>query len=242
MDVITPPAPESGRSPQQLFPGLWLFAPNRDTQGGSSWYLETENQALLIDCPALTQANLAFLEERRQRSGWIVLTGRDGHGRCRRLQESLGWPVLVQEQEAYLLPGLLRLESFALDHQLAEGVGLLWTPGPSPGACVVHVRMAGGDGLFCGRLLVPLAPGRLGPLRHRRCFHWSRQLESVERLRRWLPAGSPEWVATGAGLGALRGEKIVAAGSLMLRELDLEGLRRASEGSPGSPSTMTDFF
>ncbi|MFN5117826.1 MAG: hypothetical protein ACK5JJ_06970, partial [Cyanobacteriota bacterium] len=137
-------------------------------------------------------------------TGRIVLTGRDGHGRCRRLQEALGWPVLVQEQEAYLLPGMASLETFAEEHHPA--------------------------------------PGRLGPLRHRRSFHWSRQLESVERLRRWLPAGSPEWVATGAGLGALRGEKLVAAASQMLRELDLEELRRASEAPLGAPSTMTDFL
>ncbi|MFO0076428.1 MAG: MBL fold metallo-hydrolase [Cyanobacteriota bacterium] len=220
-----------------------MFPPNPRTHGGSSWFLETRGGGLLVDTPPDSEATFAFLEARAQASpGWIVLLGRDGHGSCRRVQERMGWPVLVQEQEAYLLPGLPRLESFARDHQLAEGVDLLWTPGPSPGACVVHVRRAGWDGLFCGRLLVPLAPGRLGPLRHRRSFHWSRQLESVERLRRWLPAGSPEWVATGAGLGALRGEKLVAAASQMLRELDLEELRRASEAPLGAPSTMTDFL
>jgi glyoxylase-like metal-dependent hydrolase (beta-lactamase superfamily II) len=225
---------EPGRPPQPVRPDLFLFAPNRDSQGGSAWWLELADRDLLIDVPALSEANLAFLRQRAARRGaaapppWIVLTGREGHGRCRRLQQALGWPVLVQEQEAYLLPGVAPLHTFAAEHQLAEGVRLLWTPGPSPGACVLHVRVAAGgaaaavDGLFCGRLLVPLGPGRLGPLISRRTFHGPRQLRSLERLRDWLPAGSPDWIASGAGLGALRGEKLVAQGAALLAGIDLD--------------------
>jgi hypothetical protein len=86
---------------------------------------------------------------------------------------------------------------------------------------VVHVRepASGVDGLFCGRLLVPLAPGRVGPLPGRRTFHAPRQLRSLARLVQWLPAGSPEWIASGAGLGALRGEKLVERGSVLLAQL-----------------------
>ncbi len=237
--------PEEGRPPQSVQAGLWLFAPNRDTQGGSSWLCEVGDGDLLIDVPAFTRANLEMLQQRcRQRSGWIVLTGRDGHGRCRRWQEALGWPVLVQEQEAYLLPGVALLTSFADRFELLKGVRLLWTPGPSPGSCVVHVHLDGPgatagsgaepagtadssadgaplDGLFCGRLLVPLAPQRLAPLRRRSCFHWSRQLRSVEQLRQWLPSGCPDWIASGAGLGALQGEKLVRSGAAQLAGLDL---------------------
>ena len=235
--AVTGLAIEEGRPPQSVQAGLWLFAPNRDTQGGSAWLCEVGTGDLLIDLPAFTQANLEMLQERcRHRGGWIVLTGRDGHGRCRRWQEALGWPVLVQEQEAYLLPGVALLTTFAMDWTLSQGVRLLWTPGPSPGACVVHVRLAadaistgssvaagGGlvDGLFCGRLLVPLAPRQLAPLRRRSCFHWPRQLRSVEKLRQWLPSGSPDWIASGAGLGALQGEKLVSAGADVLARLDL---------------------
>lgn len=223
-----PPAPpESGRPPLPVRPGLFLFAPNRDSQGGSAWWLELEEVDLLIDAPALNEANLSFLRGRVARRGggaappWIVLTGRDGHGRCRRLQQALGWPVLVQEQEAYLLPGVESLHSFAAEHVLVEGVRLLWTPGPSPGACVLHAQepASGVDGLFCGRLLVPLAPGRLGPLSGRRTFHAPRQRRSLAQLARWLPAGSPAWIASGAGLGALRGEKLVEPAAALLAEL-----------------------
>ena len=224
-----------------MLPNLWLFAPNRDSQGGSAWWLELAHLDLLIDVPALTAANLAFLRQRSQRRGggarppWIVLTGRHGHGRCLALQRQLGWPVLVQEQEAYLLPGLEALRSFADHHALSAGVRLLWTPGPSPGACVLHVRASSGlDGLFCGRLLVPLAPGRLAPLRTRLTFHWPRQLRSLERLRHWLPPGSPSWIASAAALGALRGERLVEGGARLLAELDLEAFRDAPAG-PAEP-------
>jgi glyoxylase-like metal-dependent hydrolase (beta-lactamase superfamily II) len=232
---------EEGRPPLQVRPGLWLFAPSRDSQGGSTWLLEAAEADLLIDCPAYTRANLVFLAGRARHRGrdagpapaWILLTGRGGHGRCRRLQQALGWPVLVQEQEAYLLPGVEPLHTFAAEHRLGEGVRLLWTPGPSPGACVVHVSPAGAagdDALFCGRLLVPVAPARLAPLRQRGTFHWGRQLQSLERLRRWLPAGSPDWIATGAGLGALRGPKLVEEGAHQLASLDLEALTLQTPG------------
>jgi len=225
--ALGPVAPEPGRPPQAVAPGLWLFAPNRDTQGGSAWLLEGHQQDLLIDCPALSEANLLFLGDRVRagRSGWIVLTGREGHGRCRRLQERLGWPVVVQEQEAYLLPGVDPLHTFAQEWQLGPGLQLLWTPGPGPGSSVLHVAAgaaAAGDGLFCGRLLVPVAPGLLAPLRSRRTFHWSRQLRSLEWLRQRLPAGSPGWIASGAALGALRGGRLVPAGAQLLAGLSLD--------------------
>jgi glyoxylase-like metal-dependent hydrolase (beta-lactamase superfamily II) len=218
---------ESGRPARQVRQGLWLFAPNRDTQGGSSWLLEGAEGDLLIDCPAWTQANLDLLRSRAG-GGTIVLTSREGHGRTRRFQEALGWPVLVQEQEAYLLPGVRQLRSFAQEHQLADGVRLLWTPGPTPGSCVLHHTAGGRDGLFCGRLLQPLAAGVLAPLRQRRTFHWPRQLASVQRLRQWLPAGSPAWIACGGGLGALRGEVLVGDGSGVLAGLDLVQLADAA--------------
>ena len=199
---------ESGRPPQQLRDDLWLFPPNRDCQGGSSWWLEADPEPVLIDCPPLTEATLtALCRLAGSRTPRILLTSREGHGRLRRLQERLGWPVLVQEQEAYLLPNVSALDTFAADHVTASGLRLLWTPGPTPGSCVVHAPAA--DLLFCGRLLTPLAPGRLGPLRHGRTFHWPRQLGSLQRLRGWIPSDARPQLASGAGLGALRGERLV---------------------------------
>ena len=92
LDAAPPdPAPlEPGRPPQPVLPGLHLFAPNRECQGGSAWWLELRDGDLLIDVPALSEANIAFLRERAARRGdgaappWIVLTGRDGHGQIGR--------------------------------------------------------------------------------------------------------------------------------------------------------------
>jgi len=232
--MLSDPPSDQGRPPQAVREGLWLFAPNRDSQGGSAWWLEQPgpegSRGLLIDAPAFTQANLQFL--RAQGPGWIVLTGREGHGRTRRLQEALGWPVLVQEQEAYLVPGLQRLHTFGAEHVLTPGARLLWTPGPSPGACVLLAREVdpAGSLLFCGRLLSPLAPGLAGPLRTSRSFHWGRWLRSLERLRAWLPADAPAWLASGAGLGALRGDKLVPQGRQVIEGLDLQALAGQSAG------------
>jgi glyoxylase-like metal-dependent hydrolase (beta-lactamase superfamily II) len=220
--VLQQPEAEPGRPPREVRPGLWLFAPNRDSRGGSSWLLARPEGDLLIDCPGLTRANLAFLGQRR--GGTIVLTGRDGHGRCRRIQEACPWPVVVQEQEAYLLPEVRELVLFGSEHWLAPGLGLLWTPGPSPGSCVLHARGSWGDLLFCGRLLLPLRPAALAPLRTPGCFHWPRQLASLGKLRDWLPAGSPATIACGGALGALQGDVLVDNGAALLAALDLVGL------------------
>jgi hypothetical protein len=148
--------------------------------------------------------------------------------------------VLVQEQEAYLLPGVKGLETFGLEHALAPGLRLLWTPGPSPGACVLHAFGADvvaaddgadeGGGLFCGRLLVPVAPGRLEPRRSRRTFHWPRQIASLRALRAWLPAGTPGWIASGAGLGALRGESLVGSAEALLADLEKQAEMLLAQG------------
>ena len=221
----------AGRPPKPVHEGLWLFAPSRDSQGGSAWWLEQQSGGgVLIDCPAFNEANLAFLQS--QPSGRIVLTGREGHGRLRRFQEALGWPVHVQEQEAYLLPGAQHLISFAAEADLAPGLRLLWTPGPTPGAAVLLAEglPALESILFCGRLLSPVAPGQAAPLRTRRSFHWARWLRSIERLRGWLPADQPHWLASGAGLGALRGEVLVPSARRVIDQLNLEDLARQAAG------------
>ena len=162
-------------------------------------------EPVLIDCPPLTQATLEALRGLAHgRCARILLTSREGHGRLRRLQERMQWPVLVQEQEAYLLPGVQQLETFSEETATLSGLRLLWTPGPTPGHAVVHAPVPV-NVLFCGRLLVPVAKDQLAPLQHRRTFHWPRQQRSLHQLRRWLASEAPPELASGAGLGALRG-------------------------------------
>ena len=158
---------EEGRPPLPVGPGLWLFAPSRESQGGSAWLLASEEGDLLIDCPGYTRANLRFLAGRTCRPGagrpWIVLTGRDGHGRCRRLQQALSWPVLVQEQEAYLLPGVESLHTFAAEHRLGgRGAVAVDTGALSRG--LRGARGPGGSGRPGRAVLRPVAgSGGAGP-------------------------------------------------------------------------------
>ena len=61
-------------------------------------------------------------------------------------------------------------------------------------------------------------------------FHASRQQRSVGRLRTWLQPGQPAQIACAAGLGVLRGVKLVERGNvaidtLMARELSVEPLK-----------------
>ena len=200
---------EPGRPPLQIRPDLWVFPPNRDCRGGSSWWLDVGPEPVLIDCPPLSEATFAALRDLSQgRCARILLTSREGHGRLRRLQERMPWPVLVQEQEAYLLPNLQSLDTFAEAFTTLSGLQLLWTPGPTPGSCVL-LAPPPANLLFCGRLLTPLGPGCLGPIRQARTFHWFRQLASVSRLRDWIPAETSPELASGAALGALKGESLV---------------------------------
>ena len=199
---------EPGRPPVQIRPDLWLFPPNRDCRGGSSWWLDVDPEPVLIDCPPLSEATLDALRELAQgRCARILLTSREGHGRLRGLQQRMQWPVLVQEQEAYLLPGVEQLETFSEETVTPSGLRLLWTPGPTPGHAVVHAPLPV-NVLFCGRLLVPVAKDQLAPLQHRRTFHWPRQQHSLRQLCRWLPSEAAPALASGTGLGALRGNHL----------------------------------
>jgi hypothetical protein len=42
MSTMVPGPTDAGRQPQEVQAGLWLFAPSRDSQGGSAWWLELE--------------------------------------------------------------------------------------------------------------------------------------------------------------------------------------------------------
>ena len=84
--------------------------------------------------------------------------------------------------------------------------------------------MNGAPLLFCGRLLSPVAEGQARPLRTRRSFHWGRWLRSLEALKDWLPSSAPVALASGAGLGALRGEALIADAQKQLEALDWAAL------------------
>jgi hypothetical protein len=73
--------------------------------------------------------------------------------------------------------------------------------------------------LFCGRLLWPRGLEDVEMRISDSTFHASRQQRSVGRLRTWLIAGQPAQIACAAGLGVLRGAKLVERGSVAIDTL-----------------------
>lgn len=178
---------------------IFAFPPNRETLGGTA-YLLRETQTILIDCPAWHATNQNFLAA--QGVDWLFLTHRGAIAQVKEIQQTLNCRVLIQEQEAYLLPGLT-LTTFLQDYALTPHSRALWTPGHSPGSACLYYSGWGGV-LFSGRHLLPDPQGQLMPLRTAKTFHWRRQLRSTHRLLHQFSATTLQHVCPGANQGFLR--------------------------------------
>lgn len=186
-------------------PIVWAFPPNRDTLGATA-YLIVEEVNILVDCPAWDEANQQFLQAQGG-VDWLFLTHRGGMGKVREIQQALGCQVLVQEQEAYLLPGLT-VTPFHRAFTLTPHSRVIWTPGHSPGASCLYYDGFGGI-LFTGRHLLPDPQGHLQPLKTAKTFHWRRQLQSVQCLQETFSAETLQVICPGANTGFLRGKLAV---------------------------------
>jgi glyoxylase-like metal-dependent hydrolase (beta-lactamase superfamily II) len=179
---------------------VFAFPPNRETLGGTA-YLIVEEVNILVDCPSWNTDNQAFLEAQGG-VDWLVITHRGGLGNGRAIQAAWRCPIVVQEQEAYLLPGLT-LTPFHHNLTLSAQSRVFWTPGHSPGsACLYHQGFGGV--LFSGRHLLPSPEGDFGPLRTSKTFHWPRQQQSVQRLLAEFTPDTLQKVCPGAHTGFLR--------------------------------------
>lgn len=197
------------------------FPPNRDTLGATA-YLIVENQTnFLIDCPAWDQENQQFLQEQGGVS-WLIITHRGGIGKVKEIQAAFGCQVLIQEQEAYLLPDL-EVKTFHREFNLTPQTQVIWTPGHSPGSSCVYSSVQGGV-LFSGRHLLPNQQGLPVPLRTSKTFHWWRQLRSVAMLRDRFSPNTLNYLCPGANTGFLRGKRIIEPAYQHLAALDLEAM------------------
>ena len=195
--------------PNQLNEWLWVFSPNKNSFSTTSWWLDCGTEPVLIDCPALTSSNLSTLKKLSEgKTPKIILTNRKAHSSVSELKEALGCKVLIQEQEAYLLPQLNGLETFQDEINTVSGLKLLWTPGPTPGSCIVFAPEPW-NVLFCGRLLIPVKFGELASIRHETTFHWAMQQKSLTKLRDWLPREANPQLASGANLSLLMPEVLL---------------------------------
>lgn len=207
--------------PRSIFPTLLAFPPNRDILGGTAYLILETSGNILIDCPAWESTNQAFLEKVGG-VRWLFLTHRGAIGKVKEIQQTFGCEVVIQEQEAYLLPGL-QLTPFQHELTLSSTSQVLWTPGHSPGSACLYYSQYGGV-LFTGRHLLPNQQGRVIPLRLAKTFHWRRQIDSIGKLRDRFSSTTLSHLCPGANTGFLRGARTIDRAYEQLLALDLESL------------------
>lgn len=128
--------------PQSSATPIFAFPPNRDTLGGTSYLIVEKDGNLLIDCPAWDENTRSFLASQNGVAK-LLITHRGGMGKVREIQEAFGCDVIVQEQEAYLLPNVT-VTAFHEQFAIAPQIQMIWTSGHSPGSsCVYHPACGG---------------------------------------------------------------------------------------------------
>ena len=213
----------SYKSPRQILPGIFAFAPNRDTLGATSYFIVDKNRNILLDCPAWNEINQEFIEAQGGVSQ-LVITHRGGIGnQVKEMQANLNCRVVIQEQEAYLLPEV-KVDSFGDSLTLGADVELIWTPGHSPGSTCLYRKQEGGI-LFTGRHLLPKSPTEVTPLRTAKTFHWWRQLNNIAKLRDRFTENTLQYILPGANTGYLRGKGYIDHAYQQLQVLDIAALR-----------------
>lgn len=212
----------SPKLPQAVWNNIFAFPPNRDTLGGTA-YLIVENSLanILIDCPVWDEVNQKFLQSVGGVQ-WLFLSHRSGIGKTREIQETFGCEVLIQEQEAYLLPGL-KVTTFQQEFTLTTFAKAIWTPGHSPGSSCLYYTSEGGV-LFSGRHLLPNQLGEPVPLRTAKTFHWPRQLKSVQLMLDRFTPETLQYICPGANTGFLRGKRVIEQAYQKVASLDLTAL------------------
>jgi glyoxylase-like metal-dependent hydrolase (beta-lactamase superfamily II) len=193
-----------GKLPTEILPNIFAFPPNRDTLGGTAYAIVTSAGNILVDSPAWNDVNQQFIADLGGVK-WLAITHRGGIGKATTIATQLGCEVIIQEQEAYLLPEL-KLTTFQHKFNLNDSIHAIWTPGHSPGSACIYYSGAGGV-LFTGRHLLPNQSGEPVPLRTSKTFHWTRQLRSVDAIWQQFPARQPlGYICPGANTGLLRGK------------------------------------
>ena len=216
------------KPPRSILPGIFAFAPNRDTLGATAYLIVDKSGNILLDCPIWNEINQEFLLANGGVSR-LIITHRGGIGQqVQQMQKTLDCEILIQEQEAYLLPEV-KVNSFAEQLSLGDNVELIWTPGHSPGSSCLYWQEHGGV-LFSGRHLLPKSSSEIVPLRTAKTFHWWRQLNSVAKLRDRFDADTLKYIIPGANTGYLRGKGYIDRAYQCLTALDLASLRTGDWG------------
>lgn len=211
--------PSFSKPPRSIWENIFAFSPNRDTLGATSYFIVDNQANILIDSPSWDETTAEFLQERGGVK-WLFITHRGGIGKAEKIQQALGCDILIQEQEAYLLPES-RLVTFQYEQELSDRSVVFWTPGHSPGSSCLYYSGYGGI-LFAGRHLLPNLQGQPLPLRTAKTFHWPRQIKSVRSLVERFSPQTLRYICPGANTGALRGDRFIDDAYQKLANLDFD--------------------
>lgn len=213
----------NAKPPRPILPGIFAFAPNRDTLGATSYLIVDKIGNILLDCPAWNETNQEFIESQGG-VNVLIVSHRGGIGKSvKQMSQALNCQVIVQEQEAYLLPEV-EVTSFSDRSTVSPNLELIWTPGHSPGSSCLYWQQQGGV-LFTGRHLLPKSQTEIAPLRTAKTFHWWRQLDSIAKLRDRFDPDTLKYILPGANTGYLRGIGYVNNAYEKLSALNLTALR-----------------
>ncbi|MEG4270390.1 MULTISPECIES: MBL fold metallo-hydrolase [unclassified Microcoleus] len=206
------------KQPRPVLDNILAFPPNRDTLGATAYFIVENQTNILVDCPAWDEINQTFLRDRGG-LGLLFLTHRGAIGKAREIQEATGCQILIQEQEAYLLPGL-KVTVFEREFVVSDRIKAFWTPGHSPGSSCLYHSGSGGV-LFSGRHLLPNREAAPVPLLTAKTFHWPRQINSVKSIIDRFSPETLQYICPGANTGFLRGKGSIDRAFEKLANLDL---------------------
>ena len=206
------------KQPRTVLDNIFAFPPNRDTLGATAYFIVENQSNILVDCPAWDEINQTFLQSRGG-VRLLFLTHRGAIGKAREIQEATGCDILIQEQEAYLLPGL-KVTVFEREFAVSDRMKAFWTPGHSPGSSCLYDSRSGGV-LFSGRHLLPNPEGAPVPLKTAKTFHWPRQINSVKSIIDRFSPSTLQYICPAAHTGFLRSKGSIDRAFEQLTNLDL---------------------
>ncbi len=209
------------KPPQAVLPHIWAFSPNRDILGGTAYFIVENQTNILIDSPAWDEVNQQFIKDQGGLQ-WLLITHRDHIGKAQEIQQATQCQILIQEQEAYLLPSAT-LTTFRHEFAVTSNSCMIWTSGHSPGSACFYSSLNGGI-LFSGRHLLPNLQGLPVPLRTAKTFHWPRQLQNVQALLHRFTPDTLQYLCPGGNTGALRGKRVIEHPYQHLAALDFDAL------------------
>lgn len=97
------PSSQTHKPPRTILNSLIAFPPNRETLGGTAYFIVRNEGNILIDSPAWDKNNYDFLESNGG-VRWLFISHRGAIAKSAEIQKAFDCEILIQEQEAYLLP------------------------------------------------------------------------------------------------------------------------------------------